>query len=197
VIAQLTLRLPRRSDLAEEPPFHAIIPEMPYESVYPSRALSAYVNSPIMRAAVAAIRYIGGAIDAFFGTWGAEVIQRRLDLLFEELESAAEKLEDGKVDKEYLHSEEFFDLLLRVFREASSTRHQDKIQLYARILVGSSNLDRPTNADPEDLLRVLAGLSPSQVGIARTMYQMSTDPTTARTGPILPPAGPSSEFNLL
>jgi hypothetical protein len=135
------------------------------EPLRPTRALRAYAESPVIRAAIASIPVIGGPIDAFFGTWGSDVIQHRYDAVLEELRHEAGRLDENKVDRQFLESEEFFDLFAHVLQESARTRHREKIRLYARILAGRASIDWPEVADAEEILEILSGLSLRQVGI--------------------------------
>lgn len=60
--------------------------------LHPTRTIERYSQSPVFRALVTAIPYIGGSIDALFGQWGAEIAQRRLSTFLEELAKETARL---------------------------------------------------------------------------------------------------------
>jgi hypothetical protein len=140
------------------------------EPLHPTRAIERYSESPVFRALVTAIPYLGGSIDALFGQWGAEIAQRRFRVLLEELAKETARLDASKVDKAFLDSEEFVDLFTRAAREAARSRHREKVRLFARILAGRACVDWSGSTDAEEILDVLAGLSLRQISIMVRMW---------------------------
>ena len=134
------------------------------------RAVEAYSARGWLRAAVAMVPYLGSAIDALITTRGAALTQRRIETLLEELRVAAEHLDDKKVNRDFLASEEFDDLMMRAFRSASETRDRDKIRLYAAILIGAASAEL-ADVDPESILAAIAELSPLEITVARELYR--------------------------
>lgn len=140
------------------------------------RAADAYSSTGWLRAGAAAIPFIGGSIDALITTRASELFERRVTAFLEELQAAAARLEETKVDRRYLDSEDWHDLLLRAFRAAADTRDPEKVRLYAAILIGAAKVDGMPGLDPEAILASVADLSPAEIGLARVMYANETAP---------------------
>jgi len=54
--------------------------------------------------------------------------------LLEVLQEELRGIHENQVDKPYIESEEFFDLIIQALEAAARTREREKISLYARIL---------------------------------------------------------------
>ncbi len=145
------------------------------------KAAEIYSQSALLRAEICGIPFIGSSIDAFFGTRGQNIIQRRIFHFINKLKSEIAKLEEKKVDKEYIISEEFFDLMFRAFEYTGRTRDDSKIELYAKILRGAVNIDNRNEYDPEEYLEVIKELTPFELKVAKAIFeqQASKDWTDA------------------
>ena len=99
-----------------------------------SEALECYERSIIPRAAVAAIPHIGGSIDRLLSGRAARRWQERVMSLIEELRVRFDKIEESYIDKEFLNSDEFEELIIRVFQALQSTHEHEKIAYFAQVL---------------------------------------------------------------
>lgn len=142
-------------------------------SPLPDRAVEIYSSTGWLWAGVQLIPFgIGGAIDVLVTTRGAALVERRLTAFIEELRGAAERLGEEKVDRAFLDTEEWDDLVIRAMRSAADTRDREKIRLYAALLVGAAATDRDRDVDLESLLSAIAELSPLEIRLARSIYEM-------------------------
>lgn len=122
---------------------------------------------PNLGGIVASIPYIGSSIDAMFSGYGEKIRQRRIDQTITILKDDMAKTEQKKIDKTFLDGEEFYDLVLRVFRYSLRTRHSKKITLYCKILAGSVLLDnRNERHSAEDFLGFVSELSLIDIRVA-------------------------------
>lgn len=124
-----------------------------------------------LRATISAVPIIGGGMDMILASEGQKAAKRRLNVLLRETHERMEQLEKETIDKEFLKSEEFIDLVLKAFESAIKTRDDEKIRLYARVLTESTVQDkREKGYFPEEYLNLLADLSPKQLKVARSLY---------------------------
>jgi hypothetical protein len=99
---------------------------------------SSYSNNTTLRAGVTLIPYIGGALDVLFSHKGQEIMNERIESAFQKVKDEAQKLDESKIDYDFLESEEFFDIVYRTFDEIRKTRLKEKHKLFARILAKST-----------------------------------------------------------
>jgi hypothetical protein len=73
------------------------------------------------------------------------------------------------LDKDYLETEQFWDLLIQAIEESSKTRHLKKIDLYAKVLSGSiSNInDREYS---EEYLKTLTELNIKEIQAIKIIF---------------------------
>jgi len=73
-----------------------------------------------------AIPYIGGSIDRLLSGKAAKKWQEKVKKLLEELKLRLRNVEENKIDKEFLESNEFESLIIRTFQALQSTYEQEK-----------------------------------------------------------------------
>ena len=140
-----------------------------------AEASEAYERNLVLRALVLAIPGIGSSLDLAFTSGGQhskERISALVNDLKEDMQERMEMVANSTLDKEYLESEEFFDLVMRAFDAAIRTRDEEKRRLYARILTESTiRSKREKGYSPEEYLRIIADLTPRELYVARTLYR--------------------------
>lgn len=143
-----------------------------------TKAAEVYAGKTVLRAAVASIPYIGGAVDIFIADRGQKIVQTRILRMIEEIKTAMSEIEKDKLNSRYLESEEFFDMLVNTFEQAAKTRSEEKIRIYAQILRGAvTTRDSKETHSPETYLWVIAELTPVELEVARAIYLQQLDET--------------------
>jgi hypothetical protein len=132
-------------------------------------ATERYSECGILRSCIAAIPIIGGPLDALVGTRGQNITQRRLEATISALSSVFLDAQQTNVDREYLESEDFFDLMNRVFRASLRTRHDEKRLLFAKI-VKHSVLNQVFRHEAELYLKIIDELSPEEFRLASILH---------------------------
>jgi hypothetical protein len=138
------------------------------------KASEVYANNTVLRALVNAIPYVGGSLDVLFAYRGQQIVQERIMGLLEDLSIEMGGVREEVVDRKYLESEEWFDLILRGIGAATKTRDQEKIRLYAKILKGAVTAQNREEFAPEEYLVVLAELTPKEIEVARAIYEQQS-----------------------
>lgn len=82
-----------------------------------------------------------------------------------------ETVEEEAVDKKYLESEEFVDLVLKAFEFSTKTRDKEKIRWYAQILTESTMRNKQEGYSPEEYMYLISDLSPQELRVARSLYR--------------------------
>jgi hypothetical protein len=146
------------------------------------KAVEMYSEQAALRATISAIPWIGSSIDAFLSTKGQKIVQNRITSLLDALKDEMRDIQEGKVDKPYLESDEFFDLTLKALEAATRTKEIAKIGMYARILKGAVVGRREAEFSGEDAIRVILDLTPRQMEVARAfIFSSETDLGRAKT----------------
>ena len=137
-----------------------------------AKASERYTSFALLRAGVAAIPLVGSAIDAVLTTWGADVQAMRIQALIDALEEEIDRLNEQTVSKEYLTSVEWGDGVLKAFEATARTSDEERIRIYARILLGAGTEAVPDVPPPASLIATLSELTPSEVHLARLFAEM-------------------------
>lgn len=96
--------------------------------------MSAWYNkAPGIRAAVAVVPYIGGALDLIFASKGSEYQMERISLFLEDLDSRLRIVEGAvEVDEEVL-----YDSMVQIIDSVAKTRSSEKIVRFSRLLAST------------------------------------------------------------
>lgn len=141
-----------------------------------AQASSRYADQTELRTLVNFIPVIGAPLDLIFSNEGQKIQQRRLRRMIEQLAAQMEQFDENKVDKSYLQSEEFYDLIIRVLEQSAKTRFDEKSLLYAKILTSAVNVDNiHTRESAEDFLNAISTLFPRDLIVAREIYRQQKD----------------------
>lgn len=132
-----------------------------------------YSNNKILRAGVNAIPYIGGSLDILLTSDIQRKSQERFLNFLNELESQIKKIDEKKIDNEFLKSEEFYDLFIQSSNLAVRTRLHEKTKAYAKILTSSLTSKFDTNINAEDILNIVEGLTENDIKLIRLITEYS------------------------
>jgi hypothetical protein len=116
-----------------------------------------YSKIPLLRAFVNAIPYIGGSLDVVLSEQWNAIYERRVEHLLHQLSEDLKNLED-KVDKEYITSEGFFDLVYKILQESVKTRLDEKRKLFSKIIRDSITTQRDTQ-ETEEVIDIIISMN--------------------------------------
>lgn len=118
---------------------------------------------------------IGGALDRIlFGNKDKKEIEKIKFLLFH-LGLAFKKVDDSKLDKEYLESDEYYALFKRILEKIKFEHRQEKIIGYRNFLVNCSILDSRIGIDTNYLLSKLDSVDKEHLEILNFYYDNKFD----------------------
>lgn len=129
-----------------------------------------YSKENWLRVAVSGIPIVGSSLDTFLSTQGQKIIQGRIEKLIENLGNELSNIREDQVKKEYITSEEFFDLIRIALEKASRTRQIEKIFLYSKILIGVIVATEKTDL-AERAITLISDLSLTDIDVAKIMYE--------------------------
>ena len=90
--------------------------------------------------------------------------------LIKSLKDEMKDVKEDMIDKGYLNSEEFFDLVLIAFEAASRTRDIKKIKFYAKILKNSFTKEKDAIL-PEEYINILKEMNKKEIEVAGILFQ--------------------------
>jgi hypothetical protein len=136
------------------------------------KGVNYYLDNLELRQSIWQIPYIGNAVDYIFSELGKSFQQRRLLQAIQYLTEETSQISESKVDKSFLDTEEFYDLIMRTLESCIKTRHNDKIRLYCKILIGAVLIDnRDQRHSAEDFLALIAELSLMDLQVGMDIYK--------------------------
>jgi hypothetical protein len=118
------------------------------------------------------IPIVGPILDIVIREAGSRIGQQRLYEIVASLDEAIRLIDQYKVDKPYLDSDEFYSLLYRYFEKSLCDRYNEKRILYAKILANSMLIENSALQDnSEDFLSVLDDITPKDLIVLKNIYE--------------------------
>ena len=136
------------------------------------KGVTYYLNNLELRESICQIPYIGNALDYMFSHLGKSFQERRLLQTINDLNEEIIQIDESKIDKSFLTTEEFYDFVMKTLENCRKTRHNDKIRLYCKILLGAVIIDNSNQRHSvEDFLSFLSELSPTDLQVGLEIYK--------------------------
>ncbi|KIX15210.1 hypothetical protein [Dethiosulfatarculus sandiegensis] len=129
----------------------------------------------LIRSGIAFIPIFGIPVNEFLSSRANKLTLQRWEILFQEMAEKVSKLDEVKINKDFLKTEEFYDLLLKAMDGAAKTRHKEKIKIYTHILVSAAIEPDNSNQDPELYLTILTELLPIELRVIKDLYELQKD----------------------
>jgi len=130
-----------------------------------------YSENALLRVTISKIPFIGSPLDIFLTTKAQKIVNDRIMNLINELTEEMNTLEDKKIDRYYINSEEFIELFTKTIETAAKTRGKEKIKLYAKLLKGAIKFQDRKKYSPEEYLQVLSELTMKELEVAKAIYK--------------------------
>ena len=156
-----------------------------------------FTTKAAVQLVASAIPGIGGTIASAIATLETERVSRRLEALVEEVRQLYARVQVDKLDRDYVQSEAFDDVVLAAIEAGRRSSSREKRRLVAAALIGAATVDRPQGLDAEALLDTLGALSSEDLMLARRLYQ-GLDRTVGGivAGALPPPDVPDVDFHI-
>jgi hypothetical protein len=134
-------------------------------------AALAYSDISELRALVNFIPLIGSSIDVIISSEAQKIQYNRIRQTIKCLTDEMVKIDKDKIDKSFLDTEEFFDLLILFFEKCTKTRHIEKVKLNCKILSRSIIIDNATERPfAYDILNNIADLTPRDLDLSIRIF---------------------------
>ena len=127
-----------------------------------------YEENPLARIIVNMIPNLGSALDAALSTKWSQYQAQRVDDLLNKLSAELSSLNAEKVDKSFLESEEFYDLVYGIAHNAIKTRNPEIRTGFARVIKSALNKEE-TITNLEDIVRQISEMTQNDLLMLRTV----------------------------
>lgn len=130
-----------------------------------------YNNLPVwLRASLKNIPFVGNNIDYLLSQRGQSIYKKRIEHMLQCLSEELEKIKQDNIDDQYLHSEEFFDLMIFSFERTVKIRDELRIAAVAKVIKGALVRELDTIAQPENIISILAELNDDEAYLMGAIY---------------------------
>ena len=131
-----------------------------------------YSQNTALRTAISLVPGIGTIIDLILSSGGQNIQTRRIYDTIANLKNEMVKIDEMKVDKKFLDTEEFYDYMMRTFDRCTRTRHNEKRILYCKILAHSVSIDNVAErSSTEDFIGFIDELSLIDLKVGMKIYE--------------------------
>ena len=94
-------------------------------------------SKAVLKIVLSSLGPIGAAIDESIYGIGERVRGRRLERFVKEMSDKLQELNKSKIDRDYLESEDFYDLNVAVFNSAVKTASDEKLKMLKNVYINS------------------------------------------------------------
>lgn len=126
-----------------------------------------YEGNTVLRAIVNLIPYVGGSLDVALNKW-SQIKQRRVEELLGLINEELKGTQEAAINKDYLESDEFYDLVYQIVNNALANRRPETRRAYAKV-VRYAVLNEETTANLEDIVRQVAEMRETDLFFLRNV----------------------------
>lgn len=117
-----------------------------------AKASKKYAKNVALRSLVNLIPTIGSSLDVIFTEKWNRIVAKRIESFFKYTQQEFEKIQEEKVNKEFIESEDFADLVVNCLSMSSKTRQKEKIKMFSNILKNASIVEK---FDYEEFIEII------------------------------------------
>ena len=130
-----------------------------------------YSDSSALRICISGIPAIGPIIDTLLSTKGQTIAYNRLLEFYNELSKEIQSIDEKIIDLEYVNSEDFYDLLMKLSESSIKTRSNEKKKLYAKILKNSCTISE-IKTNPEYFIDIITEISLEEFLVGKKLFEL-------------------------
>lgn len=138
---------------------------------------AAYSQSPIVKGLIdgglSLIPFLGSAITSALDTRSFQIYEKNSRQFADEVKVLVDELDETKIDKAFLGSDEFVSLLTEILARNARTYEKEKISLYARVFVNATTIEKSATTFKEGFVRIIDELSATHVTILALIHEKS------------------------
>ena len=133
------------------------------------QAAERYEEAWHLRSAIQAIPYLGSVIDNIITGKIAAVQRERLQRFMDDLREDYSVLSEGKVDKDFLRSEEFIDLFVMTAERVARANGRSKVDALRNAFVNATTIDGSAGPLKEVVIRLVGDVTADHVRVLRVI----------------------------
>lgn len=134
-----------------------------------------FSQSPIIKGLIdgslSLIPFFGTAIISALDTRSFQIYEKNSKRFIDDVKSLVDKLDETKIDKEFLDSDEFVSLLTEILARNARTYEHEKTKLYARAFVNAATLSKSKKDFKEGFVRIIDELSVMHVIVLAFIHE--------------------------
>jgi hypothetical protein len=142
--------------------------------------LNAAVESPIANAALQAALSVMGPVGAGVGGWlsgrATQLMQKNSLRALRTILDYARQLDEAKIDRQFLDSDEFTSLLIDVLTMNAKTYEEEKVDLFSRVFINSMLGEQVNVPYKEGFLKIIGDLSTDHIRVFRFICERTKNP---------------------
>lgn len=138
-------------------------------------ASEAYSNDIAQRALISNIPFIGSSIDNIFTGKASKYYSERIEIFIQCVNEEFDSMEENKVDKAFLQSSEFYDLITSLIENSVKTRHIERVKLFSKLLKSQVLSDSSSKYLSDDFTYLINELVPRDIIIISEIEIIKND----------------------
>jgi len=119
---------------------------------------------------------VGAAISGALSGRAAQLAEKNSKQLFVAVGNYVRRLDETKIDRQFLDSEEFTSLLIDILTMNAKTYEKEKIDLFSRVFVNSAMRDSPASPSKETFVRIIGDLSTEHIRVFQFICAKTKNP---------------------
>ncbi len=120
---------------------------------------------------IGAIPFVGTLLNEALFEFRSRLKQARLNAFFEGMVPRITQLEEEKIDKDHLCSEEFSDFFEELLQKVVKTKSEEKLELFRRVLLGTMTGNKSPDFSTL-FLNILDELTVDEIKVFRNRYEL-------------------------
>jgi len=137
---------------------------------------SSIVGKALLDGGLSLIPGVGAALVSALDSRAFKLYEENSRRLVEELRSEYEQIQEDKLDREFIESDEFVSILLETVVRNSRTHEKEKTRLFARAFASFSSQDYSSIPHKEGFLEIIERLSFDHARAMALIHKCSLEP---------------------
>jgi len=137
-------------------------------------------NSPIIKGLIdgglSLIPFLGSAISSSLDTRAFKLFEENSRKFSEEVHRLVEKMDDKKLDKKFIESDEFTSILMETLGRNARAYEEEKVKLFAKTLAGFTTVQGSQILYKEGFIRIIDELSIEHIKILAFIFDRINNP---------------------
>ena len=119
------------------------------------------------------VPFLGPAISSILDNRSFKIFEKNSRNLAREIKDLLGKLDEDKIDKDFLQSDEFSSIILSILSKNALVYQEEKTKLFAQFLINAITRDKSSVEYKESFLQIIDEISPNHVKILKVVYDQA------------------------